>query len=223
MLVVSPERVDFGSDIAAQRVYKETLKVTNTLSSPVVFSLRTSAPARLSITPAECSLEAGESLDLQLKLHVTHPPSQKAPRSYRDIVFLQSTYFQQKVPAASFGTTSDPYMIYNNQRMTNHRFFFQQVNVSFTLAESHIERRVLASPSARAEEGAGREVSGLGDDTRLSVGDDLRAQLDAEFDARSEKVLKILQSKDKTIEDLRNSVKKAQDSQEQSTLELQRV
>ena len=45
----------------------------------------------------------------------------------------------------------------------------------------------------------------------------------AEFDARSEKVLKILQSKDKTIEDLRNSVKKAQDSQEQSTLELQRV
>ena len=111
MLVVSPEKVDFGSYIAAQRVYKETLKVTNTLSSPVVFSLRTSAPARLSITPAECSLEAGESLDLQLKLHVTHPPAQKAPRSYRDIVFLQSTYFQQKVPVASFGTTSDPYSI----------------------------------------------------------------------------------------------------------------
>lgn len=97
MLLVSPDRVDFGSDIAAERVYKETITVTNTLSSPVVFSLRTSAPGRLSVTPAECSLEAGETASLQLKLNVTHPPAQKSPRSYRDIVFLQSTYFQQKV------------------------------------------------------------------------------------------------------------------------------
>jgi hypothetical protein len=97
MLVVQPDKVDFGSDVVSQRVYKESITVTNTLSSPVVFSLRTSAPGRLSISPAECSLEAGETAALQLKLNVTHPLVQKAPRSYRDIVFLQSTYFQQKV------------------------------------------------------------------------------------------------------------------------------
>lgn len=96
MLAVSPERLDFGS-VVPQRVLKQTILITNTLASPVVFSVKVSAPARLSVSPAECALEAGESVEVVVKLAVAQPSGQRAAKAFKDTISLHSTYFQQKV------------------------------------------------------------------------------------------------------------------------------
>jgi hypothetical protein len=97
MLAVTPERVDFGSAVLPQRAMKQTITITNTLASPVFFSVKASSPARLSVSPAECALEAGESVEVQVKLTVGQPSGQRAAKAFKDTISLQSTYFQQKV------------------------------------------------------------------------------------------------------------------------------
>jgi len=96
MLAVSPEKLDLGQEVVPGKVYKDSLTITNTLSSPVVFSLRVSAPARLSVIPAECSLESGEAIEIQVKLNMPLPSGVKHPKAFRDTLFIQSTYFSQK-------------------------------------------------------------------------------------------------------------------------------
>jgi hypothetical protein len=182
MLRAEPERVEFQGEVLPQRTYKETIKLHNTLASPVVFSLRTSAPARLSVVPAECSLEAGESCTFHLKLHFSQPPSQlKAgmQQAFRDTLFIQSTYFQQKLP------------------------------VSFTLLAPDPSGHSTPKPS---QGGATEVVETSGTSAgreRVVVGGGpagYRALLTAEFEEKSEKVLAILTAKDGTIERLKGEL-----------------
>jgi len=179
MLVVSPASVDFGPALSTHSTHQESLTVTNTLASPVVFSLRASAPARLSVVPAECSLEAGESISLQLKLRVptTSSGASKQPRLFRDTLFLQSTYFQQKVNV-TFGISGE---------------------ASPTSAPS----TVLTKSDAATPKGSrkvDRSVSWKERDDDPAFGPaGYRALLQAEFEEKSEKVLRVLESKDQAI------------------------
>jgi len=135
------------------------------------------------VSPAECSLEAGESLSLQLKLFVA-PASGGAAKQpqkmFRDTLFLQSTYFQQKV------------------------------NVSFGIGvESLAPGREAGYPSVDPK-GPGKMSPQAGGSRRKEplvepVGfgpAGYRALLRAEFEEKSEKVLKVLEFKDRTIENL---------------------
>ena len=96
VLTVEPSAIEFR-DVVVQRASKESVTVTNTLSSPVAVSLRTSAPGRLSVSPAEVSLEAGESTTIAVKLVVPNQQGKPRANGQRDTIFFQSTYFQQKV------------------------------------------------------------------------------------------------------------------------------
>jgi hypothetical protein len=98
LLNLSPDKIEFGTNILPNRTYQEKLTVTNTLSSPVTFGLRCSAPARLSVSPAQCTIEAGASETIYVKLNLSQVTiGSKSPKVFRDTLFIQSTYFQQKV------------------------------------------------------------------------------------------------------------------------------
>ena len=189
MLAVVPERVDFGSDVIPARAYKETVTVTNTLSSPVVFSVRVSAPARLSVVPAECSLDAGESMAIQVKLNMSIPSGLKHPKAYRDTIYIQSTYFSQKVTCI-FSLAADP---------PPRRFDHSSIDAT------------IASGSGAGGGGGGSSAE-VSAQHRVIVGGGpsaYRALLQAEFEEKSVKVLAILRAKDeanlKLEEDLKGS------------------
>jgi hypothetical protein len=182
MLVVSPAAVDFGPNLSVQRTYKENFTVTNTLSSPVVFSLRASAPGRLSITPVECSLEAGETIELQIKLQVPVGTTSKQPRQFRDTIFIQSTYFQQKVNV-SFGISSDSFAASTPVSSTARGGNASLVTTTGSKTGKNVH-------TTDAQDAPGFGISGY------------RALLQAEFEEKSEKVLRLLEAKDETISSL---------------------
>ena len=187
MLAVSPERLDFGSGVVPQRVFKQTLTITNTLASPVVFNVKVSAPARLSVSPAECALEAGESVEVLVKLSVAQPSGQRAAKAFKDTISLQSAYFQQKV------------------------------NVVFALASEGGKSRAadegaLAIGGGRDRVGGdlpSEDARPLSGQPRIVVGGGpaaYRALLQAEFEEKSERVLAVLQAKDASVSKLETSL-----------------
>jgi hypothetical protein len=187
MLAVSPERLDFGSGVVPQRVFKQTLTITNTLASPVVFSVKVSAPARLSVSPVECALEAGESVEVLVKLSAAQPSGQRAAKAFKDTISLQSAYFQQKV------------------------------NVVFALASEGGKSRAadegaLAIGGGRDRVGGdlpSEDARPLSGQPRIVVGGGpaaYRALLQAEFEEKSERVLAVLQAKDASVSKLETSL-----------------
>jgi hypothetical protein len=193
MLEVSPEKIDFGNEVIPQRVYKETITITNTLSSTVVFSLRCSAPARLSVNPTDISLEAGESASFFLRLNVPASSAQRNLRTFRDMLFLQSTYFQQKIHV-NFGIgVSEPKLKSAQDSSTTSSVFPAEVLHG---SVSEARRSLDGGPTG------------------------YRALLEAEFEDKSEKVLRILQAKDEVIQATQLQAQSAQESHQKAQSEL---
>ena len=98
MFVCEPEELNF-SNVRLNQAYKSSLCITNTHSSSVEFSIRSTSP-RYSISPNRARLDPGASIVVTVRLFVsqTNPAGDAAssiPKT--DSLILKSLYSEQKI------------------------------------------------------------------------------------------------------------------------------
>lgn len=96
MLKCEPKSLTFN-DVRLNHPHVTNVCITNTLSSPVEFTIKPSSP-RYTITPSQASLNAGQSIIVTVRLFLAHYPNfDRGLRGQEDTIQLKSSFFEQKI------------------------------------------------------------------------------------------------------------------------------